>query len=87
MKKIVILLCIATMLLCSCGNRDLIGIGSYTFNHLHIDSPHFAGCLPIEKWIEVDRGIEVKIEGYGWMFFSEGTYILVEDKCPICEAN
>jgi hypothetical protein len=32
-------------------------------------------------------GIEVQTKEYGALYFSEGTYILVENKCPICDKN
>ena len=86
MKKIAILLVfvILTLALCSCGNQS-VGFGNYTFRKVHIDTPHFSGCYTIEKWHDNERGIEVKTKEVGSIFLSEGTYILVEDKCPICD--
>ena len=88
MKKIAIflILVILAMTLCSCGNQS-IGFGNYTFKKVHIDTPHFSGCYTIVNWHDNERGIEVKTEEVGSLFLSEGTYILVEDKCPICDAN
>ena len=87
MKRIAILLTfvILALTLCACGNQS-VGFGNYTFRKVHIDTPHFSGCYTIEKWHDNERGIEVKTEEVGSIFLSEGTYILVEDKCPICDA-
>ena len=88
MKKIFLALALAVivMTLVSCGNQS-IGFGNYTFRKVHIDTPHFSGCYTIENWHDDDRGIEVKTKEVGSIFLSEGTYILVEDKCPICDAQ
>ena len=34
----------------------------------------------------MDSGIEVKTKEFGAMFFSEGTYVMIEDAadCPFC---
>ena len=88
MKKIlsvILVLVIFALTLSACGNQS-IGFGNYTFRKVHIDTPHFSGCYTIEKWHDDERGIEVKTEEVGSLFLSEGTYILVEDKCPICDA-
>ena len=46
-----------------------------------------AGRYPYMKWYESESGIEVTTKELGSIFASEGTYILVEDKCPICDAK
>ena len=86
MKKIAIILIFAlvAMALCACGNESL-GLGNYTFRKIHIDTPNFSGCCTVEKWHDNERGIEVKTKEYGSLYLSEGTYILVENKCPICD--
>ena len=88
MKKICLslILAITTLILASCGNYSM-GFGNYTYTRIHIDTYHFSGCYTVEKWYESDSGIEVKTEELGSIFASEGTYILVSDKCPICDAN
>lgn len=60
------------------------GLGNYTFNYVHILKNDL--CFEITKWYENSTGIEVSTP-YGSMFFSEGTYILLEGPdgyCPIC---
>ena len=88
MKKICLLLAFAilVMMLCACGNQS-IGFGNFTFKKVHIDTYHFSGCYTIVKWHDNESGIEVETEEVGSIFLSEGTYILVEDKCPICDYN
>ena len=87
MKKIIclVLFVILTVaILCSCNEG--IGIGSLTFRHLHYNTYWQCGCINIQKWYNNENGIEVKTTDGTAMFFSEGTYILVEDqsKCPFC---
>ena len=88
MKKICLflLLALTVMTLGSCGNYSA-GFGNYTYRKIHIDTYHFSGCYTVEKWYESDSGIEVMTAELGSIFASEGTYILVEDKCPVCDAN
>ena len=86
MKKrviICVILCIA-LLLSSCGNLN-IGLGKFTFRRVHIIPT--GQCLELESWRECDVGIEVKTKEYGALWLSEGTYILCEDHCPICEED
>lgn len=71
------------LLMSGCGNRG-IGPGNFDFNKIHIDTHQFSGCVEITKWYENETGIEVATKN-GNYFFSEGTYFLVEDKCPICD--
>ena len=88
MKRLCLIL-IAIMLiavLASCGNYSA-GIGNYTYNKIHIDTHHFSGCYTVEKWYESESGVEVTTKELGSIFASEGTYILVGDKCPVCDAE
>ena len=71
------------LLLTGCGNMSL-GPGNYDFNKIHIDTHQFSGCVGITKWYDNETGIEVSTKN-GNYYFSEGTYFLVEDKCPICD--
>ena len=82
---IIAILLISTfgLLLSGCGNMS-IGPGNYTFTKIHIDTHQFSGCVEITKWYDNERGIEVSTKN-GNYFFSEGTYFLVEDNCPICD--
>jgi len=88
MKKvgIILILAILVMALSACGNQSL-GFGNFTYKKIHIDTHSFSGCYTVEKWYESESGIEVKTKELGSIFASEGTYILVEDKCPVCDAE
>lgn len=89
MKKFIAIMMVAMMftMLVGCGNKSL-GFGNYDFEKVHVDTYHFSGCLTIEKWYENNsgEGIELKTEEAGYMFLSEGTYILLEGnkECPFC---
>lgn len=83
----VLLLCILlpiVLLFSSCNMG--VGLGKFAFNEVIVSVPgndkHV--CLTVEKWYDDDEGIEVKTKECGQLFCSEGTYILFEDKCPIC---
>lgn len=88
MKKIICLLLVIVVMMCcltSCGNQSL-GLGNFTFEHIHFSDAIHGRCATIEKWYDNERGIEVKTEEYGSMYLSEGSYILIEDgaHCPYC---
>ena len=89
MKKILYLALAAifiTLALCSCGNMS-VGLGNFEFEHVHYaDYAGNSGCATVEKWYDNDSGIEVKTKEFGAMFFSEGTYVMIEDAadCPFC---
>ena len=86
MKKIIAILMICGLMIamCGCGNMS-VGLGSYTYKKVHINTLNYSGCLELEKWYDNDRGIEVKTKEVGSLFLSEGTYILIGEKCPICD--
>lgn len=85
MKKIIaICMVLSVMLVCGCGNQSL-GLGNFEFNKVHINTHHHSGCLTVESWYDNASGIEVKTKEVGSLFLSEGTYILVEDSCPLCK--
>ena len=86
MKKIVILVMLLIMLLalCGCGNK-LYGPGNYNFDKIHIFDDGNSKCIDIDGWYDGDEGIEVKKADGDGLFLSEGTYMLVEGKCPICD--
>lgn len=64
-----------------------MGLGNFTFNHIHLDTYHDSGCYTIDKWYGDENGIEVTTKEIGSIFCSEGTYILLEDEddCPFCD--
>ena len=85
MKKIiVIILALITVLtLTSC---NMGAVGSYTFTDIHICDFGGNAChAKIIKWYDGEEGIEVSTEEFGQLFLSEGTYILFNGTCPICE--
>jgi hypothetical protein len=81
-------LCLAALPLASCGNKDY-GWGNYSFTKVHIlDGGATSGrCVAIVSWHDDDVGIEVRTVDFGTLYLSEGTYILIEGKCPICDAD
>ena len=86
MKKIAVIL-IALMLLltlASCGNKAY-GPGNYQFDKVHVFDDGHSKCIEINKWYDNEQGIEVQKKDGDGLFFSEGTYMLVEGKCPICD--
>lgn len=83
----IVLVIVFVCSLAACGNMSL-GIGNFEFNGAHISD--YAGNsvdVSIEKWYENSTGIELLLENGNSVFLSEGTYILYEDHCPICEAK
>ena len=88
MKKIIgllILLIILVMTFAGCNMS--MGLGNYEYNKIHIDTYHYSGCLKVDKWYETTTGVEVKTEDGESLYLSEGTYIMVEDECPLCAAK
>ncbi len=87
MKKLLLTLILAVSLtFAGCGNMNL-GLGNYTFCGVHIDTYNHTACYTVETWTDNDTGIEVKTKEVGTLFLSEGTYILYENKCPICSQS
>lgn len=86
MKKIIAILMICGLIIAmsGCGNMS-VGVGNYTFKKVHINTLNYSGCLELESWHNNKRGIEVKTKEVGSLYLSEGTYILIGEKCPICD--
>ncbi len=88
MKKLILSILLAAVLLftslslTSCGNQDYFDMEQDTYKYVHCISS--GKCYKIKSWKNNEIGIKVTTESYGIMYFSEGTYILVGDKCPIC---
>ena len=88
MKKIICILIAIVMLLTLAGCNMGLGLGSFEFTHIHIcDFSGSSSHAKIEKWYDGESGIEVNTKEYGSLFLSEGTYILYNDECPICDKN
>lgn len=88
-SKIIILtvaIAVLAVFLCSCGNMSM-GMGSYTFEHIHFSDAIEGKCATVEKWYDNETGIEVKTKEYGAMYLSEGSYQLISNsnKCPYCK--
>ena len=41
-------------------------------------------CKEILNWHDNEIGCEVTLKDRNSLYLSEGTYILIKDKCPIC---
>ena len=83
MKKILtVLFVIILIVLCSCGNRNYLDLEHDTYNYIHCIET--GKCYKITSWKNNEIGIKVVTEKYGNMYFSEGTYILIENDCPVC---
>ena len=86
MKKVLGILFVGiSILLASCGNQRIGDWEWDTYNYIHCLET--GKCYKISSWKNNEIGIKVVVENYGNMYFSEGTYILVESKCPICSAH
>lgn len=85
MKKIlaVLISCMIVFTLSGCGNKSF-GMGNYNFTKVHIFGDQGDACCEVKKWYDAEIGIEVKTDR-GALFLSEGTYMLVENYCPICK--
>ena len=85
MTTVALMLVTCTALVATgCGNKSL-GMGNYNFKKVHIFNDRDGGvCCKVEKWYDCEMGVEVKTDK-GALFLSEGTYMLVEDVCPICQ--
>lgn len=75
-----------TIALSGCGNMSM-GLGSFTFEHIHFTDMNEGHCATVEKWYDNEGGIEVKTKEHGPMFLSEGSYIMFGkgEQCPYCE--
>ena len=80
---LVLVLVLLTSVLCGCNVS--YGLGELEFNKVHITTYHYQGCIDIDKWYDNENGVEVKTTEYGHIYLSEGNYILIADKCPICD--
>lgn len=82
--KKLIMLSMLSLCLSSCNMN--VGIGNYSYKKVHIFPHEGVGyCAELNSWHDDTTGVEVHTKDYGDLFLSEGTYMLVEDKCPICD--
>jgi len=80
--SIILLAGVFIFTLTSCGNRHYIDFEFDNYKYVH--SLTTGECYEIQSWTNMDVGIKVKTKEYGILYFSEGTYILVGEKCPVC---
>ena len=90
MKKVIsfivalVRICSVLCIFTSCGNKNY-WVGSYNFKKVHILTGDNGHCYEISSWKESEIGVEVKLANdKGSLWCSEGTYVLVENYCPIC---
>jgi hypothetical protein len=76
-----------TLLICFsfCGCDE--GTVRQDYSKIHINTLQYAGCIEIDKVItfQTTGNIKVKTKDFGICNFSSGSYIVIEDKCPICD--
>lgn len=87
MKKVICVILVAILLcvsLCACNMN--VGIGNYSFKHVHFAVGNEGHCADVISWCDNELGCEVKTEQHGSLYLSEGSYIMVEsaDTCPYC---
>ena len=63
------------------GIKQIVFIDHHSKNSI---GNHFDKCFELDNWHDDERGCEVKLKNGSSIYLSEGTYILVEDYCPIC---
>ena len=68
------------------GCNESLGFGNYNFNKAHIYLGGEKGvCVEVDSWHDNEIGVELKLkDGKGTIYCSEGTYMMVENYCPIC---
>lgn len=87
MKKIILAICMMfTCLSLTACNEDL-SFGNYQFNRVHFSVGNEERCAEVQSWHDNELGCEVKLKDGNVLYLSEGTYILIKDKCPICNGG
>ena len=88
MKRVICLIVVTLILMLSltaCGNMSM-GLGNYTFTHVHFTDMTESHCATVEKWYDNSEGIEVMTKEFGSLYLSEGSYIMFGEgvRCPFC---
>lgn len=76
-----------TIMVCffsSCSNENW-GLGNYNFTKAHISVGGEETCVKVKSWHDNELGCELELEDGNVIYCSEGTYILLENYCPICD--
>ena len=87
MKKFVVLIMMLILTLFSLGLGGCnisCSPGNYNYNRVHISVGGKELCKEILNWHDNEIGCEVTLKDGNSLYLSEGTYILIKDKCPIC---
>ena len=85
MKKFfIMIMTVAMSMVMLTGCNMGLGMGSFNFKKIHVDTHNFNGCFTVEKQYDNSNGIEVKTKEAGSMYLAEGMYILIDDECPFC---
>lgn len=90
LKKIIAFLALLVLLLvclflCGC-NYKVVDL-KYNFKKIHLMET--GKCYYIDNWKDYDDSdiVQVKIKDKGYCIFHYNQIILIEDKCPICDAE
>lgn len=87
MKKIITMIVMTALMvsvLSGCGNMSP-GFGNFQFSNIHFQIHDKCADAYVEKWYDYAEGVEVLTREYGSLFLSEGTYIMYNGVCPLCE--
>ena len=86
MKKMLIFVLCAVLLLALTGCNENWGIGNYTFTHCHYSDGVEGQCVTVNSWHDNEVGCEIHTPD-GSIYLSEGTYQLYESNktCPYCD--
>lgn len=85
MKKLIILITALTLTLFTLTGCNMsCSPGNYSYNRVHISVGGKELCKEILNWHDNEIGCEVTLKDGNSLYLSEGTYILIKDKCPIC---
>lgn len=85
MRKIITIILVFLICFSFCGCSE--GTTGQEYNKIHINTLQYAGCVEIDEVImfQSNGNIKVKVKNFGVCNFSSGSYIVIENKCPICD--
>jgi len=85
-KTIALLMAVAALSLSGC-NEQVVGWGSLSFHHVHIQmlGQSEPVHLLVTSWRNDEGGIELKTKNFGTILVGDGTYLAYDvEECPIC---